>query len=350
MDITHKPSPVMRTIAVVIAIAAVVSAVYFGWRYVHNADMNPLSQDAVITANVVNVAFALPGRIVKVGVEENGYVEKGQVLAELDPLPFRLVVEQTAADLKIAEAALADSERTVSAERSNAVIAQEQVKRAEVNLQLATHTLERLQALRPKGYVSAQQVDDAATLKHDAEVSLRQARHQLEAANALVSNAAAATALVEARKAALAIAERALADAVIRAPFSGRVAGTVPTVGAYAITGQSLFSLIDTGAWYASANFVETRIPSISVGDCASVYVLADPATPVRGVVESIGWGVASEDVINLPRIMPLVPKNLDWVRVAQRFPVRIRLLDPPENLMRAGASITVTVHHGTRC
>ena len=51
-----------------------------------------------------------------------------------------------------------------------------------------------------------------------------------------------------------------------------------------------------------------------------------------------------------VPRIMPLVPKNLDWVRVAQRFPVRIRLLDPPENLMRAGASITVTVHHGTRC
>lgn len=350
MDIARKPSPAMRIIGILVALAAIGAAVYLGWRYVRNEALNPLSQDAILTATVVNVAFALPGRIVAVGVEENATVEKGQVLAELDPRPFRLVVEQTAADLKIAEAALADSRRAVSAEQSNAIIAQEQVKRAESNLALATQTLARLQALRPKGYVSAQQVDDAATLKRDAEVSLRQAKHQLDAANALVSNEAAATALVEARKAALAIAERALEDAVLRAPFSGKVAGRVPAVGAYAITGQALFSLIDTGAWYASASFFETVLPSIAVGNCATVYALADPATPIRGRVEGAGWGVASTDVINLPFSMPLVPKNLDWVRVAQRFPVRIRLIDPPDSLMRVGASATATVHDGTRC
>lgn len=350
MDIARKPSLFMRAAGMAIAAVAILSALYFGWRYTRTAALNPLSQDAVLTAATVNIAFALPGRIVAVGVEENGGVEKAQVLAEIDPRPFQLVVAQAKADLSIAEAALADSERTISAERSNAVVAREQVERAESNLALATQTLARLQALRPKGYVSAQQVDDAATLKRDAEVSLRQARHQLDAANALVSNIAAASALVDARKAALAIAERALEDAVIRAPFAGKVAGRVPAVGSYVITGQSLFSLIDSGAWYASASFVETELPSIAVGDCASVHVLANPAQPVRGRVESIAWGVASEDVINLPRAMPLVPKNLDWVRVAQRFPVRVRLLDPPDELMRVGASATVTVHHGKRC
>ena len=86
------------------------------------------------------------------------------------------------------------------------------------------------------------------------------------------------------------------------------------------------------------------------MGDCATVYTLADRTVPIRGRVEGTGWGVASQDVINLPRTMPIVPKNLDWVRVAQRFPVRIRLLDPPDELMRIGASATVTVHHGQSC
>lgn len=345
----HKPRAA-RAVGVVVSLAAVAAAVLLGSRYFRNADLNPLSQDAVLTASVVNISSAMPGRIATIDVRENQAVAKGQLLFALDPVPFRLAVEQAAADLKIAEAAKADQERTVSAERSNAVIATEQVSRARSNLDLATQTLARLEALRPKGYVSAQQVDDAATAKRDAEVSLRQALHQEQAADTLVSNAAAAIALVEARRAALAIAQRALDDATIRAPFAGKVVGLATAPGEYVLTGQSVFTLIDTATWFASAAFLETELPSIAVGDCATVYTLADRTVAIRGRVEGAGWGVASQDVINLPRTMPIVPKNLDWVRVAQRFPVRIRLLDPPDDLMRIGASATVTVHHGKSC
>jgi len=339
-----------RLAGILVSLCAIGAAGYLGWRYFQNAALNPLSQDAVLTADVVNISSAVPGRIATIEVRENGSVAKGDLLLTLDPVPYQLAVDQAAADLGIAEAAFADRERAVAAERSNAIIAREQVSRAASNLELASQTLARLEALRPKGYVSAQQVDDARTAKLDAEVSLSQAKHQEAAADVLVSDAAAAAALVEARRAALAIAKRALEDTRVRAPFDGKVVGLSLSPGQYVLTGQSIFTLINTDAWYASAAFLETELSSIAVGDCATVYTLADRTVSIRGRVEGIGWGVMSEEVIDLPRAMPIVPKNLDWVRIAQRFPVRTRLLDPPDDLMRIGASATVTVHHGTSC
>ncbi len=339
-----------RIVGIAISLAILAAALVLGRAYLERADRNPLSQDAVLTANVARIASAVPGRIARIGVSENGSVRKGDLLLALEPEPYRLAVEQARADLAFAEAGLVDQQRTEAAERSNAVIAGEQVTRAEQNLSLAVQTLERLLQLRPKGYVSAQQVDDAATARRDAEVSLRQARLQQEAAEKLVSNPAAAAALIAARRAALAIAERALADTEIRAPFAGKVVGLTVSPGDFLLTGQSVFTLIDTAAWFASASFVETELPSIRVGDCATVYALADRTVPIRGRVDGASWGVASDQVVNLPIALPIVPKSLDWVRIAQRFPVRIRILDPPDSLMRIGASATVTVHHDAGC
>ena len=320
------------------------------WRFLHRADSNPLSQEATLSAESIPVSASVAGRIVIMNVAANQAVKKGDLLFALDPEPYRLARDQAAADLRMAEAALADKRRAVVAEQSNAVIAEEQIARARSNLELASQTLARLEALRPKGYVSAQEVDAARTAKQDADVSLRQAKRQKEAADALIGSLAAAEALVEARRAALALAERALADTQVRAPFDGKVSALTAGVGEYVLPGQSAFMLINTGTWYAVAPYVETELTAISVGNCATVYALADRTVPIRGVVESISWGVASESTINLPRSLPVSPKSLDWVRIAQRFPVRIRLINPPDGLMRVGASATATVHHGKRC
>ncbi|GLK71190.1 multidrug transporter subunit MdtN [Ancylobacter dichloromethanicus] len=349
MDTQDHPGP-QRRLAIVVSLLAVLAAGFLGWEYIRNAELNPLSQDAELTADVTAISASVPGRIVAIGVRENDAVRKGELLFALDPATYRLQVEQAKADLRLAEATLGDKQRTVTAERANAVIAQDQVTRARQNLELATQTLGRLEALRPKGYVSAQQVDDAATAKRDAQVSLRQAMQQEAAAVALVSDTAAAVALVEARRAALAIAERALNDTQVTAPFDGKVVGLETAVGEYVLPGQSIFVLIDTGAWYASAAFIETELARLRVGNCASVYTLADREVKMRGRVEGISWGVQSTEQISLPRKMPIVPKSLDWVRVAQRFPVRIRLIDPPSDLMRIGASATAIVHHDTDC
>lgn len=343
---SHRRSLIGSTFAAVIVLAAVAA----GWLYLRRAEKNPLSEDAVLTASIVNVAAAVPGRIASLPVAENQKVEKGALLFALEAAPYALAVEQARADLRLAEATRDAQKRTISAEQSNAAIAAEQVTRARTNLALAEATLARLIPLLPKGYVTAQQVDDARTARDDARTSLAQALKQADAANSLVSTLDASQALVEARRAALAIAERALANTEVRAPHTGRVVGLTVSAGEVLVPGQSVFTLINTETWYASAPFRETELTAISVGDCATVHALSDRSVTIRGRVEGIGWGVISEDVLNLPRGLPYVPKSLNWVRIAQRFPVRIRLIEPPENLMRIGGSAVAIVHHGERC
>ncbi|MBS7544062.1 multidrug transporter subunit MdtN [Ancylobacter oerskovii] len=333
-----------------IAALIIVGAVGAGWRYLDMAEDRPLSEDAVLTANVVNIASTVPGRIVTLAVAENQKVAKGDLLFTVDPEPYRLAADQARADLKIAEATRDGQRRTIAAEQSNAAIAGEQITRARTNLALAEQTLARLTPLLPKGYVTAQQVDDARTARDDARTSLAQAVKQAEAADSLVSTLDASEALVEARLAALAIAERSLANTEVRAPHDGRVVGLTTATGQIVAPGQSVFTLIDTSNWYASASFRETELPAIAVGDCARVYALADRSVAIAGTVQGVSWGVISEDVLNLPRALPYVPKSLNWVRIQQRFPVRIRLIDPPENLMRIGASAVAIVHRGERC
>lgn len=342
----RKPS----ALGVIVALAIVVATLAAGWLYLRRAANNPMSEDATLSANVVNVAATVPGRVVTIAAAENGRVARGDLLFALDPRPYELAVAQVRADLALAEAALAAQRRTIAAERSNAVIATQQVERARANLALAEATLNRLLPLAPKGYVTAQQVDDARTARADAQTSLDQALRQAEAADALVSTLAASEALVAARQAALAIAEHDLAATQVRAPHDGLVVGLTVSTGEIVAPGQSLFTLIDSSAWFAAATFPETQLSRVAVGDCALVYVLADRARPVAGRVEGIGWGVVSEDLVNLPIGVPYVPKSLNWVRIVQRFPVRIALQDPPAELMRMGASAVAVVRHGDDC
>jgi multidrug efflux system membrane fusion protein len=346
----EKPGWLGKALGAVIAIAIIAGAAVLGWKYLRESEENPLSEDAVVQANLINISSTVPGRIIELAVKDNARVRKGDLLFRIDPVPYELAVAQVKADLGIAEAALSTQERTIRAETSNADIAVEQAARAQVNLELATQTLDRLTALRPKGYVTAQQVDDAATAKRDATISLRQAIAQRQAADALVSTADGAEALVQARRAALALAERNLADTEVRAPHDGLVVGLNVSTGEFVITGQSVFTLIDTDAWFITAAFRETELRQITVGDCATTYVMADQSIPIRGRVVGIGWGVASGELLPIPRSLPYVPKTLNWVRVSQRFPVRILLDEPPEDLMRAGASAIAVVHSADRC
>lgn len=339
-----------RRIAIVLFVVILLLAVGLGWAYFSRIAARPLSEDAVLTANMARMASSVPGRIQNLAVQENGTVKAGDLLFSVDPEFYRLQRDQALAGLQAAEAALATRKRTLQAEGANARIAAEQVSRAQINLAQTTQTLQRLQSLQPKGYVTTQQVDDARTLKRNAETSLKEAMAQQHAADALVGDTDAAIALVAQSKATLAIAERQLRDTEIRAPNDGRIAGLNVANGDYIIPAQMAFTLIDTTHWYASAGFLETELQDIKIGSCARVYVAADRSRTIQGTVESIGWGVASEDQIQLPRSLPYVPKTLNWVRVGQRFPVRILLKDPPPDLMRAGASATVILHTDEQC
>jgi len=333
-----------------LAAAILVGAAVTVWLYHRQARNNPMTDDAILIANTVNVASTVPGRIIAINVKENDRVRRGDLLFAIDPATYQIAVDQALADLKLAEAARDTQRRTIAAEQNNAHVADAQRVRAKTNLDLAEQTLTRLNALLPKGYVTRQQVDDARTTRDDAQVTLAQAHQQADAANVRVDTLDAADATVQARQAALALAKHNLANTEIRALHDGRIVGRTSATGQIVAPGQSLFTLIDTENWYVSASFSETELDRIKVGDCAKVYAQTDRSTPIRGRVEGIGWGVSSEELVNLPRALPYVPKTLNWVRLSQRFPVRVKLIDPPENLTRMGASAIVIVRHGESC
>lgn len=339
-----------KKVAHVVVIAAIVGTLVLGWFTYRHISAHPLSEDAVIQAEVVHVSTPVPGRVTHFNVHEGSRVKKGDLLFSLDPSVYELRVKQAEAELHAAEAALDARRRAVQAETANAAIADEQIERARHNLTLAERTHQRLVPLAAKGYVTKQQLDDAATLKNDAQVSLNQAQSQAEAARQLVGNLEAAQAMVEVSRSALAIAQKALADTQVYAPHDGLVVGLTVSTGQYVAPDQSLFTLINTNSWHATAFFRETDLANIEVGACATVYLLGYPGLRLSGKVENIGWGISSADIIDLPRSLPFVQKSLNWVRVAQRFPVRIRLDQPDEQYLRMGASADVVIRHDGGC
>lgn len=329
---------------------AIILAVVFGLFHAEKSKTNLISEDAVLQSTTVNISPGIIGQLIALNVKEGDHVVKGAVLFRLDPEVYELRLQQANADLAIAKAALETRGRVVKAESANASIAQEQITRAHTNLLQATRTVERLQPLVVDGYASQQELDIALTAKRDAQVSLSQAGSQSQAAQHLIGHSSAAQAAVEVAEVAVSLAQNALRETIIRAPYDGFVVGLNVGPGERLAPGQSLFTLVDSRNWYARALYLETELNEISLGDCASIYVMSHPNFELKGKVKNIGWGVSNEEVVKLPRTLPYVQKSLNWVRVAQRFPVQIEIIDPPAELMRMGASAVVTIRKKRTC
>jgi len=310
----------------------------------------PETDDAIIDADVVHVAPAVGGKLLKLAARENAFVHRGDLLFQIDPYPYQLALAQAKANLAVARAAVDTQRHFIAAQRSGAAVAGEQVGRAKSNYALSARTTGRLAPLTSSGYVPVQQLDQAQVVREDAATSLAQAREQAKGAREAIITDEGPLAAVEAAIAAVGIAERALSDTTVRAPHDGLVVGLTISSGEMVIPSQSLFTLINTEQWYANANFRETDLTDIAVGDCATVFSLVDQRQPITGIVDGTGWGVLTEDRINLPRSVPYVQPELNWVRVAHRFPVRIRLVNPPRALARLGASAIVEIRHGAAC
>lgn len=335
-----------RLVALLVVALAIVGG-YMFWVFLKD---HPVSEDATIQAEIVHISSAVPGKIIELNVKEGARVAKEDVLFRLDPEVYELRVKQAKAEVAVATATLATIKRHIRAETSNASIADEQIRRAQTNLELASRTVQRLRPLAQKGYVTKQELDTAVTVERDARVSLTQAQAQAEAAEALIGETAAAEAALEVAQVALMLAEKALSDTVIRAPNDGLVVGLHVSEGERLLPDQSLFTLINAEHWYATAYYRETDLPAIEAGMCATVYTMMAPHRTIQGKVVDIGWGVSTEDMLSLPRSLPFVQKSLNWVRVAQRFPVRVQLFDPPAELMRMGASASVSIRAGNAC
>ncbi len=341
---TAKPGALRIWAGRLIALVAIVAALGLGAYTLDRLDRRPRTHDAFIYADSAGLAPDVSGRIVALHVRDNQYVTQGDALVDIDPEPFELRLRQARAQVAALQAQIALTTRQVAAQSSGAEAATTQIDRARSQLALARDTLGRLVPLLSKGYVTAQQVDEARTNERSAQAALTAAIQQAEQAHQAVGDTDALQAQLAGAQASVALAERDLRNATLRAPFDGLVAGLDIAAGAYAAAGHPIFTLIRAHDWYAVGNFRETELPQIAVGDPATVWMMADNNRPIAGHVESLGWGILPQDGSGPG--LPAVGRDLNWVIVAQRFPVRIRLDHPPEAAMRIGATVSIEVRH----
>ena len=344
--VTPAPAaqPIRKGIGRIVGLAILLATVALVAYVVYYLDQSPRTDDAFVRADTIGVAPQVSGRIVNLLVHDNQAVKQGDVLFEIDPVPYRHALERARAALDSLEKQIGLSRRDVRAQQFAASAARANIDRAEAQAKQATDTLGRIEPLLAKEYVTAEQVDQARTAKRTAEAAVQVAQRDAERAAAAVSGVDALVAKLGELRAAVATAEYDLEQTVMRAPFDGRVIDLDIAQGEYAATGRRLFTLIDTRNWYVIANFRETALKGMRPGMKAEVYLMSDPSRRFAGTVHSIGFGVFPEEGGSSANGLPKVPRSINWVRVAQRFPVRIRVDAPPADLFRIGASAVALI------
>jgi membrane fusion protein, multidrug efflux system len=332
-----------RALGILVSLVALAGLLVTVILAARRIDLRPRTDDAYLQADLVHMAPDVSGRIVELDVRDNQAVRKGDVLFRIDPDPYRMRVDQARAAVRGLEAKLALTADQVAAQTSKAGAAERGISSAEAQRALASSTLGRMEPLLGQGFVTAQQVDQARTAQRTAQIALQQAQLQADEARQAITNTKPTEAELDGARATLALAERDLNKTVVRAPCDGRITALDIAAGEFAATGHPLFTIIDTEHWYAIGNFRETDLAGMEPGQRATVYVMAQPRRPLRGQVDSLGWGVAS-DVSATFGGLPHVERTLNWVRIAARFPVRILLDAPPDDLMRFGATAVVVI------
>jgi multidrug efflux system membrane fusion protein len=332
----------------VIAIMAIGLAVVLGILVVFTIDRRPRTHDARIFAYSAAMASEISGRITQILVTNDQDVAKGDPLLVIDPQPFEFQLRQARAQVAALKAQIALTGRQVTSQGSGVQAAESQVQRARDQLKFAQDTRQRLEPLVKPGFVTQQQLDEAKTNESAAAASLQALTRTATQAKQAVGDTLSLEAQLQGAEAAEANAARNLELTTLRAPFTGKVVGLQIAEGTFAIGGHPLFSLIKSDAWYAIADFRETELPRIAVGDRATVWTMSESNAAVSGTVESLGAGVQSTDQGGPG--LPVVGRDLNWVVVAQRFPVWVRLDNPPPFAMHVGLTASVKVHHdGTR-
>ena len=321
-------------------------------------------------------------------------MKSGELLFEIDDRPYRYALERVKSDQQTLEGQIVDLTRTIASQQSGVDVSQanthsaqadlsryaaavdqakadvanseQGVERAKADWLYASNNLHRVEPLLAKQFVTVDQVDRAQALKQaESQLKLSQAgllsaqaayerakavvsqsRAQLEQSKHAVTTRDPLTAQRGARESAVQTAEYNFNNCKIYAPFDARVTNLILSEGAYAHAGRQVFTLIDTRTWWAIGNFRETQLKHIAPGMKADVYVLSRPTVRLNGIVDSVGFGVtpASDVISNLGNGLPDVERTLNWVHLASRYPVRVRITDQSNDTLRLGESAVIVI------
>ncbi len=334
-----------QTMGRIVAATSVALTIALALLVLRRLDTRPRTDDAIVTANAIQVAPEIIGRIATLNVKDDARVRKGDILFTIETERYELDLALAKAQVQALEAQIGLTNRRVSSEVTAVSVAKARADAWRARLKDATDTLNRLEPLLPDRYVTPQQIDQARTSKATAESELHAALSATQQTRQAVGDANAPIAQLEGARAQVGLAERDLRNTVVRAPFDGRIVGVTTSVGQLVSPARALFTLIDISQWFIVADFRETDLKRMHQGERVTGYVLSAPKVHLEGRVESIGSAVAELDNLSIAGVPP-VRRDLNWIRIAQRFPVRILLDRPPEDLMRIGASAVAVIQH----
>jgi multidrug resistance efflux pump len=278
--------PAIGRMGFTLAFAA--GAVYAGWQLWRHYEVEPWTRDGRVKAYVVQVAPDVTGQVTKVYVHDNQHVAAGEPLFEIDRARFELALRQSEAQVTAAQAALAQTLR--------------ENKR---NTQL-------------DDLVSAETREQGQTRSDQARAALAQAEVNRDTAKLNLDRAHVVSAV------------------------DGIVTNLDLREGAYATAAHPVMAVVDSKSFYVEGYFEETKLPGIQLGDKVEV-ILMGTRQPLPGHVESFAEGIADRDRSTSANMLPNVNPTFNWVRLAQRIPVRIAL-DPLPGSVRLVAGQTATV------
>jgi RND family efflux transporter MFP subunit len=277
-------------ITLIIVGLAVWATVSLYSRYIEN----PWTRDGQVRANIVGIAPRVSGPIIRVAVRDNQQLRIGDLLFEIDPSDFKAQVD----------------------------IASGQVQNGEANLKQQEQNLQRQTELYKNHVNTAQDFQNAQ------------------------DSAAAAQAQLASAKANLELAKLNLCYTKVFAPVDGYVTNMNTSEGTYVTAGKQLMALVDTNSFWIAGYFKETQLPHIQIGQKATITMIGYENRPFQGIVRSIGWGIYVQDGSDSDNtgLLPSISQTIDWVRLPQRFPVRIHVLGQSPVPLRIGQTVSVAM------
>ena len=361
MDISKK-----HLLTGVIVLVAVLLVLFKYWDYV----TNPWTRNGQVRAEVIQITPRVSGPIVKLAVVDNQLVKAGDLLFEIDPRTFSASLEQARAQYdKTGDSYLAQEKQVEAAKsqvemsRAEVLQAQSSINQFDSKIEKNKAEYERQQEMLPKKATSQKTVERAEAnyevaveQRKGAVAGLAQARAGLSQAEASLAKAQAtlgalgdANASIREARAAVRQAELNLEFTQVRAPVDGYVTNLNLRLGGQTVANQPALALVDVNSYWVDAYFKETAIAEMKKGDQAVVTLMTYPDQPLAGTVDSLGWGIAQQDGSTGFELLPNVNPTFEWIRLAQRIPVRIELDKVPEDVaLRIGTTGSVLVRTGT--
>jgi multidrug resistance efflux pump len=349
----------------IVTIAVIVVLLKY-WDYI----TNPWTRDGQVRAEVIQLTPRVSGPIVNLPIRDNQFVKTGDLLYEIDPRTFQADLDQARAELDETGDDINALEKQVEMSKAGVEAAKASIQQAESTIEQLVATIAKNKAnyereiiLVPQG-ASSQRLLDLTKAEYDVSVQQKIGAHAgLRHAKAAMSESQASLAEAQAKLGALGASNPQLRAALaavrqaelnleftkVRAPVDGYITNLELRKGSQAVANQAALALVDVNSYWIDGFFKENSIAGIRAGDRAVVTLMTYHDTPLEGRVESIGWGIYQSDGSSGDDLLPSISPTFEWIRLAQRVPVRIHLTHVPKHIkLRVGTTCSVLVMIGT--